>query len=383
MRHETQVHLIERVLSMLDAGETDMVESESRIPTSVYTDTERFGQERRVLFRQHPLMVGHRSQVAEPGDYFTHDCDGVPLLVVRGTDGVVRAFLNVCRHRGTRLVNPGSGCKRRLVCPYHAWSYTPEGALDSLPDAVGFPNLDRSSRGLVELPLVEASGFIWVCPTPESTPDFDAILAPLAADFDAMRMADHVVYEPKTLVRKLNWKLVFDVFLEAYHLKYAHKRSIYPLFFDNVGLFEQLGPHQRNLFPKRTITALRDTDPAEWSLRHHSNILYAIFPNILMLIQPDHVSVLAVYPKAIDETRLETYTLVRETPDTDKARAYWDKNRQILYSAIEEDFALGSSIQEGLSSGANSELLLGRYEQSLAWFHGNIETTLGGIATGG
>ncbi|MBI3180098.1 MAG: hypothetical protein HYZ27_10580 [Deltaproteobacteria bacterium] len=106
--------------------------------------------------------------------------------------------------------------------------------------------------------------------------------------------------------------------------------------------------------------------------------MYTIFPNSLLLVQPDHMSFFTVNPLAPEETAIHGYTLLRELPKTARAEAYWEKNIAILHAAIEEDLERGGSIQSGLASGANEHFTFGRYEQSLTWFHDTIAAEIGG-----
>jgi phenylpropionate dioxygenase-like ring-hydroxylating dioxygenase large terminal subunit len=173
--------------------------------------------------------------------------------------------------------------------------------------------------------------------------------------------------------RALSWKLAIDVFLEAYHLRPTHRDSIYTMFFDNLGLVDRVGPHLRNVFPKRTIRELAGVPENEWRIRQHANVLFHLFPNTLVLVEPDHAAVLHLWPTGPGTCLLTSYMLVPEEPKTDKARAYWDANDRILLNAIAEDFAMGESIQRGLASGANSEVVFGAFEHALAHFHAQIE----------
>jgi hypothetical protein len=145
------------------------------------------------------------------------------------------------------------------------------------------------------------------------------------------------------------------------------------MFFDNLGLVDPHGPHLRNIFPKRSIRELAIRDPSEWKLRTHANILFHLFPNTLVLVEPDHAAVLHLWPQGLDQTLLTAYTLVPEAPATEKARAYWDRNNAILYNAVNEDFAMGESIQRGITAGANSDVLFGAFEHALAHFHHGID----------
>lgn len=375
MNHALEVELIERVLKLLEQGTTHMAEGQAGAPVERYLSPERFAREERTLFRRRPLILGHVSRLAAPGDFLTHDLAGVPILGVRDRGGRFRAFLNVCRHRGARVVEARSGRDAKsFACPYHAWTYGLDGRLLGLPHAEGFPEVARETAGLVELPAAEFAGFLWAVPTPGPALDARAALGPLAEEIEALGLATHALHDTRRIEKAMNWKLAFDIFLEAYHVRRTHAETIRPLFLDNVALFDFFSPHLRNLFPKRTIAALRGADPAAWRLRDHANILYVLAPNTAMLVQPDHVSVQHVFPRGPGRVEIEAHILVPEAPATDKARRYWDANAALLYAAIEEDFRMGESIQRGLASGANARLTFGRFEQALANFHAAVDS---------
>lgn len=382
MQHEIQTRLVKRILAHVEARTTDREEGPSTLPIEAYADAARLDRETETLFRALPLPVAHASALAAPGDFVTHDDAGVPLLVVRGDDGEVAAFVNVCRHRGTRVEGAPCGSKKAFVCPYHAWSYGRDGRLLGVPHESGFVGVDRAARGLVRVPAAIAAGLVWVRPSPvgpgeSATLDVGAWLGPLAADLDGFGVATSHVYAPRTVSRAMSWKLAIDIFLEAYHLRPTHKDSIYGMFFDNLGIIEAFGPHLRNVFPKRSIRELASRPEAEWELRKHANILYFLFPSTLVLVQPDHAAVVTAWPDGPTRSRLASYTLVPEPPVTEKARAYWDANNAVLYGATDEDFAMGESIQRGVASGANREVVFGAFEHGLRHFHAEIARRAG------
>jgi phenylpropionate dioxygenase-like ring-hydroxylating dioxygenase large terminal subunit len=383
MNRAEEEALLERARQLVQAGEKDLVSTERLQPVAGYLDPERFAAER-ALFRRLPVVVAASAELPSPGDFLTHDWSGLPLYIARGEDGRARVMLNVCRHRGTRLVGstaaPERGCRRALVCPYHAWSYGCDGAFRGAPDRAHFPSLDRApdENGLATLPTEERHGLVWTVLTPGAPLDVAAWLGRLDEDLAGLALARHSLFRPISFEKRLNWKLAFDVFLEAYHLKYAHARSIYKYFFDNLGLFERVGHHMRNLFPKRSIAEIKLTDRSVSKLRDHANVLYTLVPNCFLLAQPDHVSFVQVWPAALDRTRVVVSTLLPADPASRPVEdpGYWDKNVDIFLGAIEEDYALGESIQGGLHSGANRHLRFGRAEQSLAWFHEAVENLL-------
>ena len=121
-------------------------------------------QEQQVLFRKHPMLMGFASDWAGAGDFRTDDYAGLPILIVRGRDGKLRAFLNVCRHRGAKVAQ-GCGKARLFSCPYHAWTYDLAGKVMGIPDERCFPDVRAERSSLAELPLCEKHGLVWVIPT--------------------------------------------------------------------------------------------------------------------------------------------------------------------------------------------------------------------------
>jgi phenylpropionate dioxygenase-like ring-hydroxylating dioxygenase large terminal subunit len=399
----TQVELIRRLLDYAEHKTTGMVEAEAYNDVNDYLDPQQLRTEQAILFRRYPLAVGFASHVRQPGDFFTHEDAGVPILVVRDGAGRLRAFLNVCRHRGSLLVPEARGCgKKVFVCPYHAWSYDAEGRLLGMPQEFGFAGLERERYGLRALPVAERFGLVWVRPTPEppgAAPldvppldvppldvpllDMDAYLGPWARDFAGFGLERFVHFRTATLRRRMNWKLMVDTFLEFYHFRWAHSRSIYPLFLDNVTSFDAHGPHVRLVSAKRTLLELRGRPEQEWNLLEHSLCLYGVFPNSVITMQGDHGALFAMFPVAdrVDEAVLHVSLLIPEEPQTDAARQHWETNLELLCAAVTEDFAIGERIQRTLTSGANTHTTYGRIEPGLDVYHRHINEAIGKAST--
>src|SRR5262245_18033169 len=158
MDRPDQIGLLKRLLHHVEAGTTHLAEAPWRNDVAVYADAAHFAREQ-TLFRRHPILMGFAADWPGPGAYRTDDCAGVPILVARGRDGALRAFLNVCRHRGAKVAQ---GCGRAKVfsCPYHAWTYDLAGRLMGIPDERCFPDVRGERPALTTLPLCEKHGLV-------------------------------------------------------------------------------------------------------------------------------------------------------------------------------------------------------------------------------
>src|SRR5262245_22391198 len=185
MERQDQIDLLKRLLHYVEARTTSLADAPWRNDVSVYADPAHLAREQQLLFREHPLLLGFASQWGGAGAYRTDDHAGVPILVVRGRDEKLRAFLNVCRHRGARVAKD-AGEARAFSCPYHAWSYDLAGRLSAIPDERCFPGVRGERSSLTALPLCEKHGLVWVIPTPAAdgaeTFDIDPWLGGLASE---------------------------------------------------------------------------------------------------------------------------------------------------------------------------------------------------------
>lgn len=370
-----------RVRDHMVARTTDMVDAVTRIDIARYTDPQRLEVEQ-ALLRRTPIFVSFSSKLARPGDFVTHDLLGLPILVLRDTDGALRAFLNVCRHRGAKLVWDKAGCgKRAFTCPYHAWSYDLRGSLRGIPHEAGFADLDKAQHNLVPLAVTEAFGLVFVQPDREQPDyDFSGFLAGIRDDLESFGLGNHILHDEREIGLNCNWKVVVEGGLETYHVQHAHRRTIAPMFADNVAVADRLDPHMRLYFTKRNAAELVEGEQSG-SIRDYGNPLYYIFPNLIILVQPDHATVLAVLPKGTDACIVHGGALVPPMTEkgpagTPKADAYWDRNVKIFWDALDEDFQMGQAIQAGFRSGANTHVTFGRFEQGCAWFHDSLDRRL-------
>lgn len=379
MERALEVKLVQRLLDYSRDGRTHEADSIAYNPVSLYTDPDILAREREVLFRQHPILVGYTAQLRDAGDYLTHDLTGVPILVVRGRDGAVRAFLNVCRHRGARVAEGCGNTRKTLTCPYHAWSWDLEGKLAGLPDAYGFVDLEEERRALVALPVAERFGLIWVVPTPGASVDIDAYTAPLAPYLRGHKLENWSFLQSEYMHLRMNWKVAVDTFWETYHVPVLHRGTIAPYFVGHQNTFDALGPHHLMVTPKRSFLQNQDKPEAEWDLFKHASCLHNVFPSSAMVYLHDHVEVFSCYPDGDDPDAcvVRFDMLIPEPAADEKTAAHWQRNISIIMDVVAEDFVVGEGIQRSFRSGANEHLIYGTFEAPLAHFHAQHKLALG------
>lgn len=379
MEHSLQIDLARELFEHIDAGSTCLADGIDTNPVVTYTDRDRLDREMQILFRRYPLMMGLGCRIPDPGDYFTDDNCGVPVLIVRDHDGEVRAFLNVCRHRGAQVATGCGHVKRNFVCPYHGWSYDSRGKLVGIPDGRNFEGIDKGVHGLVALPAVERFGCIWVRPEPGARFDIDDELNGLGPELASFGFEHYHHYTSRVLRRRMNWKMLIDTFLESYHFGVLHTETVAPIFLHNVCLFHPFGYHMRETLPRRSIMDMRALPESEWDLVKHSALVYILFPNSVVVMQADHAEVWRVFPVdgRVDECVAFLDFYVPEPATSDKAHEHWRRNLDLTLRTVEEeDFPTGEGIQRGLRSGAQEHVTYGRNEPALQHWQRSVRAAV-------
>lgn len=365
--------LTRRLLAHVEAGTTDMLDTTCTVPVATYLDPDQWRREMDMIFRRVPLLVALGCELPGPGTYKALDVVGVPVLVTRSADGVARAFLNVCRHRGAIVAADGCGEARRFSCPYHAWTYDAAGALVGLPGSSTFGEVDYDTLGLTPLACDEVAGLVFACLTPGLPCDarvwlsgFDDVLAP----FD---LGSWSVFARNALDGP-NWKVAYDGYLEGYHFASLHRDTIFRTTMSNTMAYDAWGPHQRIAFAKHAITGLRERPEETWGEFEGVDLVCTLFPNVSLAISPELVLVSQLHPGPTHDRSRTLQTIVRRHPpasEEEQRRA--ERGAAFLFRVVEdEDYATGLGIQRALASGANTEFVIGRNEVGLQRFHRTV-----------
>ncbi|WP_260482170.1 aromatic ring-hydroxylating oxygenase subunit alpha [Sphingomicrobium flavum] len=345
------------------------------LPGWLYWDEGFFESEKAAFLRAAPQVVCHDNEIPDPGDWRRIDYLGESVIVIRGSDGEVRAFHNVCRHRGSRLVDGKGGCNKLLTCPYHAWSYNREGALVGVPSREDYPNLDLSEWALKPVALEQWRGFYFIT-LDEGAPSVAEMIAPYDEEiapyrFEELRPIGRLTLRP----RRLNWKTIADNYSDHLHIPVGHP-----------GLTRLFGKSYRIEAMEHVDKMegdLRDTPSANLSERayqaflprvdhlpetHQQKWLYfKLFPNVAFDIYPDQVDFMQFLPVSATETVIReiSYALSDDRREMRAARYLnWRINRQVNA----EDTVLIERVQAGMESGAYEPGPLGRSEVCLRSF---------------
>jgi phenylpropionate dioxygenase-like ring-hydroxylating dioxygenase large terminal subunit len=368
---------IRRALDHLRNQTTDDYGSIGSFEATDFTDPGIAARERDLVFGRVPSIVAHTSELPEPQDFLTLRMPRNQIIVVRQKDGGVKAFVNLCRHRGALLEEREKGRCRLFSCGYHRWSYDTDGSLRTVTRGSTFGEIDRADHGLVELPTQERHGFIWLVDDADADidvadwlgPDMDGVLAQYG-------LADLVAFQAEGFEEPVNWKIMQDAFLDGYHIQYAHPNTAAKHVHTNVQAFEDFGRHCRFIAPRKTIDRWIDEDPGDRSLAKDVIETHFLMPNSTLLRQPDHFQLLTFrpHPKDPGRSRMEMRLIVPKVEDSgmdeESWSRLWAKNWKILLAVLhQEDFPLLRGSQSGMESASAGPMLLGRNEIANHVFH--------------
>lgn len=357
------------------------------LPAWTYHSPALFALEREKLFLTHWQVVGHASNLPNPGDWLSFDMLGERAVIMRGQDGVVRAFHNLCRHRGARVVDGATGhCKGSIVCPFHGWVYNLDGSLRGAAQPKSFGDMKREDFALKPIEMEMFHGFVFIRFSPGPQPPIATLMAPFDADFAAYHAADLLPVSTPDWATDLavNWKSVRDVDNEGYHVALAHP-----------GLQDLYGRTYRDTWLDNGLSMsvgyYGDVPGKLWSVRHYAKVspdrpdlpghlqkawtYYGLFPNTVFAMTPEGVQFYHDIPLTEGMTRLtgRSYRLANETRQQRLARylAY-----RIDRDTSTEDRQLSIWSNESMKSDAFEGFHLSDLEYGLRRHHDGLRQIL-------
>jgi len=334
------------------------------LPGRYYTDPAVFAREQEHIFESMWFCAVRSGDLATPGAFRTVQVGRESVLVVRGRDGLLRGFLNVCRHRGAMLYTELAGeVRRNLQCPYHAWTYGLDGRLVAAPNLVTMPDVDRVERGLVTVHLREWLGYAWVC-LAEEPPSFEqdvlqAVVERLGdlAAIEAYRVDELAVGRRISYDVQANWKLIVENFMECYHCATIHPEltEVLPEFASGyaaqyyVGHGAQFAEDAQGF----TIDGREGFDTLPGVADDQDRRYYAITvkPTVFLNLVPDHVIVHRMFPVSASRTIVECdWLYAPEVMGRDVSHSV-----ELFHRVNEQDFAACERTQPAMSSRAYAD----------------------------
>jgi choline monooxygenase len=329
------------------------------LPARYYAGEAMLAMEQRAVFARSWQLVAQQGQLAEPGDHVVEDIAGVPVLLVRGQDGVLRAFPNVCRHRAGPLALCNGKGARALHCKYHGWTYTLEGQLRSAPEMQDAADFHVEDIRLPPLRVHEWQGLVFVALSEQVAP-FEQVYAGIAEriapiDLSAMRYLRRDSYEIDC-----NWKVYIDNFLEGYHLPHVHPGLSKVL--DYRAYDTELFPwHSLQSSPLRNSAAIYGDGQAFY---------YFIYPNVMLNIMPGRMQTNRILPLGPGRCRVEfDYYYAQD----EQAQARIAADQEFSDEVQQEDITICERVQQGLASGTyDAGRLCPRRESGVWHFHNQL-----------
>ena len=355
-----------------------------RVPMSDFTCPQLFAQEQDVFFRNTPLCMGLSSDLPEPNTYWSDNAAGIPILMVRDGGGTFRAYANVCRHRGSKVVLEGRGSRTRFTCPFHAWTYGVDGRLLSVYQDRQFGNVSNRNLRLITLPAAEIHGTLWVRPTQGGPIDENECLNGLQDDLAHWNLSEHPVAGTQVIDARMNWKLAIDSYGEIYHLNILHPKTAAKEALGNLQTIDAFNNNLRMVVANQKFNLMRLVMPSMglWPYRQITSTTYFLYPNAIMLVDTFGVDLLRIFPLEDSPAKSRTIHTWYIHPNVQRhfkthGMSYEDRLRTFRDAVAKEDYAMGEDVQLNADTGTQSEILLGRNEGALQHFHNAHRSGIG------
>lgn len=383
-RNAEAQRMLRRMVVHAAARTTDRADTALAVPASAYTCPDRFAAERQKLFREMPLVAGLSQDIANPGDVMLFEAAGPSILVGRARDGGVRAFRNMCTHRGAKLLlGEEASCvhRSRLTCPFHAWTFDLEGQLIAQPGKAGFEGHRLGQRDLLPVAVQERHGLIFI--QPEGVMDIDAHLGDFAPVLAMLELCRAEPVKRGHMDCAANWKYALDTYGEGYHFASLHPNNIGITHMSDVGVFDGFGRHHRISFPTKAMAQLSSIAPEEWPPSDYGGVHF-LFPNTVIFVgsvEPGKtfVQLFRLFPQSVDSMRCQFAVYapfgIRDEVHRQESEMGYDLTKQVVetedYRQAEQSYANLKAAPPGF------QLVLGANEIALQRLQLNVAEVLG------
>ena len=352
------------------------------IPAGRYTDGQFLALERERMWKRAWLYACHADEIPNPGDWKLIRNTGSPVIILRDLKGGFRAFYNTCQHRGAPLVTEDSGNGRGFVCGYHGWSYTLEGKLTAVRDKRDFVDFDFSCHSLKQLSCENIGKLIFINEDPEAE-DLVSHLGPMAEELGQYQFDRLDFVESRSYEVDCNVKVLIDAFLEVYHLKSIHQKSV-DRFLDHRGMTATLWPggHSRMVTPNKrpdwqdpgTIGMPKLEDVTE--IARDNNVSYMIYPNFVMPPSDSGIPLLQFWPTGERSCRVVS-TWIAPEHDPEDPHPKWAERTANWERILYEDLQYAPQIQESLESPGFVGMPLNYQERRIYHWHEELDRRIG------
>ncbi len=377
---------LQRMVALVANGETERAEGPLPLHKGIYIDQDRFEAERQKLFLGQPIVAGLSGDIPNTGDLIVFDAAGPSILVTRGKDGVARAFLNMCTHRGARLVEenePFADHRARVTCPFHAWTFDPAGKLIGQPSKASFEGCEIGARNLVELPCAEYLGLIFVRPGGGDVIDAAAHLEGIAPVLAALELHRAVPVKKGILTAESNWKFALDTYSEGYHFATLHASTIGQTHYSDVSAVDRFGRNHRVSFPGNGVGKLAGKPESEWPHTDYGGVHF-LFPNTVVFfgsvgVDSFFTQVFRLFPDGVGKTRCQFAVYapfgVESDAHLEMCTMAYDATAQVVQT---EDYRVASNGYANLLTAPDDfHVVLGSNENAVQAVHRHIADAIG------
>lgn len=368
--------LVRRALAHYENKTTDQAPEVMPNSIDAYVNETRYKEEVERIFKHLPLALCLSSELPEENSYRSMNVIDTPVLITRDKDHKIRAFLNVCRHRGSKVCEEGSGVKRNFICPYHAWTYDHQGKLVGMYGEKTFGDIKKEEFGLIELECTERSGLVWVMLSPGETFDIDQWLGDFTYELETLNLKDWHIHEQRELVGP-GWKVALDGYLEAYHHNQLHGDTVGKHTVGNLLVLDTYGPHQRLTFGRKSLKDLIGKPESEWdSPLENIRLIHSGFPNLSISgVLGDHCLVSQIFPTASPDRTITRQTILSaKEPKTPEEIANTNEFSEMVRQAVvDEDYKIGLEIQSNISHLGSNNFVYGKNEPAVQNYHAWIK----------